>query len=131
MDDSELHIEMDLHSFTHSDRSDLLSELPHAIDNAGGWVLEQNVTSLGTVDLLMEVQASALPNAYAALIESGLELSRESHRKLVERCNCSLHLRPTASISSILTIRLGIHFQVDPSCPRNLSRLLLMGGATA
>jgi hypothetical protein len=130
MDGAQLQIEMDLQGFTFADRLTLLPELSHSVDIAGGWVLQQRPASPDSVDVLLEVQAAALPEVYAALLSS-VELSRDSHRAMAERCNCSLHLRPNARISSILTIRLEVRFLVDPPPPLDLARLVLLGAAAA
>jgi hypothetical protein len=130
MDGAELHIEMDLQGFTFADRLTLLPELSHSVDTAGGWVLQQETASPDSVDLLLEVQATALPEVYAALLSS-VELSRDSHRAMAERCNCSLHLRPTPSTSSILTIHLEVRFLIDPPPLLDLAHLVLLGAAAA
>ncbi len=129
--DGTIQVEIDLQAFTYADRQALLPALSQAIDLAGGWILERKAASPDIVSVLLEVQTCALADAYAALLTSGLELSRESHRTLAERCNCCLHLRPTSGISSILTIRLEIHFLEDAPPPLDISRLLLLGAAAA
>ena len=120
-----------LQGFTYAERASLLPELGAAIDAAGGWVLDRRSISAGAVELHVEVQLQALPEVYGALLATGLQLTRDSHRALAERCNCSMHLRPRRGVSSLLLIHAEVHFLSGPTHPLDLSRLLLMGVATA
>ena len=120
-----------LQGFTYAERASMLPELGASIDAAGGWVLERRSISADALEMHLEVQIQALPEVYGALLASGLQLTRDSHRTLAERCNCSLYLRPRRGVSSILLIRAEVHFLPDPPQPLDLSRLFLLGVATA
>jgi hypothetical protein len=120
-----------LQGFTYFDRALLLPDLTNAIDNSGGWVLERRSVSSNSVEIIMEVQPDALPSIYGALLGTGIELTRDSHRTLAERCNCSLHMRPQRGISSVLVLRVEVRFLPDPPQPMDLSRLMIMGTAAA
>ncbi len=65
------------------------------------------------VEMSFEVQQQSLPEVYGALLGSGLELSRESHRLLAERCNCSMHLPRRRGTSSIMALHLEVQFLAD------------------
>jgi hypothetical protein len=121
---------LELKSFTYEERSALLPALTLAIVNAGGWVLRRCSSSMASIDIFLEIQAYSLPDVYAAMLASGLELTRDSHRAMAERCNCSLHLRPK-EVSSILAMRLEIHFLVDSPAPLDFSRFMTMGATDA
>jgi hypothetical protein len=123
--------ELNLRSFTYQERSHLLPELGVAIDMAGGWVMERRSLSADALELQLEVQLQALPEVYGALLGSGLEITRDSHRALAERCNCSLHLRPRRGVSSILLMRLEVNFLPDPPQPLDMSWLTMRSTATA
>jgi hypothetical protein len=123
--------EIHLQSFTYQERAELMPELGVAIDAAGGWILERRSISAYALELQIEVQLQALPEVYGALLGSGVELTRDSHRALAERCNCSLHMRPRRGISSILLIRAEVHFLPNPPQPMDLSLLFSLGAATA
>jgi hypothetical protein len=131
VDNEETLIELDLHGFTYADRPDLLPELSLAIETAGGWVLERRHSSSVTEDLYLEVPANALSEVYAALLASGLELTRSGHRAMAQRCNCNRHLSPSIAASSVITIGLEIHFLVDPMPLLDFSRMLTFGAAAA
>ncbi|WP_169315278.1 hypothetical protein [Terriglobus roseus] len=100
----------------------LLPRLTRAIDVAGGWVLRRRVLSATAVELSIELQFPALPEIYGALLGCGLQLTRDSHHALSERCNCSLHMRPRRGTSSYLLIRLEVHFRPEPIQPLDPTR---------
>ena len=118
--DEELQPELTLQSFTYQDRSALIPELGAAIDSAGGWILDRRPTSANALEMYLEVQQAALPEVYGALLGSGLELTRESHRALAR------HGAP-----SILTIRIEVHFLQEAAHATDVSRLIVMGAALA
>jgi hypothetical protein len=123
--------ELNLRSFTYQERSHLLPELGAAIDMAGGWVMERRSLSADALELQLEVQLQALPEVYGALLSSGLEITRDSHRALAERCNCSQHMRPRRGASSILLLRLEVNFLPDPPQPLEVSWLAMFNIAAA
>ncbi len=130
MHDEQQQPDLDLKSFTYEERPILLPALTLSIVNAGGWVLKRSSTSVASIDIFLEIQAGSLPDVYAAMLASGLELTRDSHRAMAERCNCILHLRPQ-KCSPFLALRLEIHFLVDSSTPLDLSRFMTMGTTDA
>lgn len=121
--------EIRLHSFTYADRADLLPALTVALDAAGAWVLQQKTLSATALELHVEVQLRALPHLYGALLGSGLELTRNGHRALAERCNCILHMRGRRGQCNILALRLEVKFLLDPPGTLDLSRLALATAA--
>lgn len=131
MNDEELQLEVPLQGFTYLDRVALLPELSSAVDGAGGWILDLRSQSATTAELRIEVQQQALPAVYGAMLGSGLELTRDSHRILAERCNCGLHLPSRSVLSSILTLRVEVHFLAEPQQPTEISRLILLAAAAA
>ncbi len=131
MNDDEIQTELQLQSHTYLDRVALLPELGAAIDGAGGWMLDRRQISAVAVEMSLEVQQQSLPEVYGALLSSGLELSRESHRQLAERCNCCMYLPKRRGASSILTLHIEVQFLADPHQAADVSRLLSLGAATA
>ena len=131
VNDEELQLEVPLQGFTYLDRVALLPELSSAVDGAGGWILDLRSQSATTAELRIEVQQQALPAVYGAMLGSGLELTRDSHRILAERCNCGLHLPSRSVLSSILTLRVEVHFLAEPQQPTEISRLILLAAAAA
>ncbi len=129
--DEELQPELNLQSFTYQERGTLIPELGAAIDGAGGWILDRRPTSANALEMYLEVAQAALPEVYGALLGSGLELTRESHRALAERCTCGLHLSMRQGTSSILTMRVEVHFLQESAHTTEVSRLIVMGAALA
>ena len=127
----ELQPELSLQSFTYQERGTLIPELGAAIDGAGGWILDRRPNSASGMEMYLEVQQSALPEIYGALLGSGLELTRESHRALAERCTCGMHLSVRQGASSILTMRVDVHFLQESVHATDVSRLIVMGTALA
>ena len=129
--DEQLQPEVPLQGFTYQDRAALLPELGASIDAAGGWVLDRRSLSSSAMEMFLEVQQHSLPEVYGAILSSGLELTRESHRVLAERCNCNLHLPHRKGVASILTLRVELHFLHDVPQRTDLSRLVTMAAANA
>ncbi len=127
----DLQPELIVESFTYAERAHLLPDLGAAVDQAGGWVLERRSLAADAVEVYLELQIAALPEVYGALLASGLELTRDSHRALAERCNCDLHLRPRVGQSSILSLRVDIRFLPEPPQPLDLYRRMLLNAAAA
>lgn len=130
VNDDETKLEIPLQSFTYLERTAILPELGAAIDGAGGWMLDRRQLSADSLELCVEVQQQALPEIYGALLASGLELTRDSHRALAERCNCCMHL-PRRGTTSILTVRVEVHFLSDPALSVDTAAQILGGGAVA
>ncbi len=91
--------------------ADLLPGLMDAIDRASGWVLQRQMVSASTLHLRVETQGRSLLDLYAALIEQGLELTRETHAMLTERCSCA-HLHRQAR-SNIITLLLNVRLPAE------------------
>ncbi len=131
VNDDDIQLEIALRSFTYLERAAILPELGAAIDGAGGWMLDRRQLSASSLELSVEVQVQALPEVYAALLASGLELTRDSHRLLAERCNCCMHLPRRRGPLSVLSVRVEVHFLSDPDRLVDVAPLLLAGTATA
>jgi len=131
VNNDDLQPELIVESFTYAERAHLLPNLGAAVDQAGGWVLERHSLAADAVEVYLEVQMPALREVYGALLACGLELTRDSHRALAERCNCDLHLRPQQGTSSILSLRVDIRFLPEPPQPLDLYRRMLLSAAAA
>ncbi|WP_419804274.1 hypothetical protein [Terriglobus sp.] len=82
-----------------------------AIDLASGWVLHRQMVSASVLQMRLETQGRFLMDLYASFIEQGLELSRDSHLLLTERCSCA-HLYRQAR-GSIITLHLDVALPAD------------------
>lgn len=114
MSQDELQAELHLASYSYIDRTKLLADLGTAVDGAGGWMLDRRQISAQTLEVCVEIQQQCLPELYAALLSSGLELTRESHRVLAERCNCCNYLPSRRGASTIMTLRIEVQLLADP-----------------
>jgi len=116
--------EITLRGFTYQDRPELMADLGVAVDLAGGWILERRTVTATAMQIRMELQATALTEVYAALLASGLELTRDSHRMLAQRCNCVLLMPPRRGNLSLLQLDVEIHFLDAPPEPVDVTHLL-------
>ena len=92
--------------------TDLLSGLMDAVDRGCGWILHRQMASASALLLHVETQGRALQDLYFCLLEEGLELSRESHRLLSERCLCA-HLHGDTR-RSIVSLHLYVSMPAEP-----------------
>jgi hypothetical protein len=58
----------------------------------GGWILTRSTQGNELAELDFEFARAACMEIYAALIASGLELSRDSHQQMAELCQCTRNL---------------------------------------
>jgi hypothetical protein len=58
----------------------------------GGWILTRSTQGNELAELDFEFARAACMEIYAALIASGLELSRDSHQQMAEFCHCTRNL---------------------------------------
>ncbi|GGG91684.1 hypothetical protein [Silvibacterium dinghuense] len=59
---------------------------------SGGWVLSRATQGREVAEIDFEFVRSTCIEIYAALVASGIELSRESHYQLAELCACTRRL---------------------------------------
>ncbi len=123
--------DLHLQSLTHDPLDVVMPGLTEAIDRASGWVLDRHMASAFAVELRIELQIRALIEMYAALVSSGIELTRESHLLLTERCTCRQFLRTREERSAIITIRLELTCMADVAPEPDLFALLNRTTATA
>ncbi len=107
-------MELRLQCLTYDERSVVLPALTEAVDRAGGWILERRTTAAHALELSIELQVRALVDVYAALVSSGVELTRKAHMLLTERCVCRQYQSSRGAMSTILSIHLEIAFLADP-----------------
>ena len=104
---------LDIQGFTYEERHGLLPELTTAFSNCGGWVLERKTLSPTNMEFRIEIQLLAVLDLYAAIIATGVELTRAGHEALTELCTRRQHLRLAAELGQIVAIRLEISFLDD------------------
>ena len=104
---------LDIQAFTYEQRRGLLPDLTAAFANCGGWLLERKTLSATNMEFRVEIQLGAVLDLYAAIISTGVELTRSGHEGLTELCTRRKHLHRTADLCQTLTIRLELSFLDD------------------
>jgi hypothetical protein len=118
---------LDIQGFTYEQRHGLLPELTAAFSNCGGWMLERKTLSPTNMEFRVEIQLRAVLDLYAAIVATGVELTRSGHESLTELCTRRKHLRLAADLGQIITLRLEITFLDDVT----LHSLLASGSGLA
>ena len=80
---------LQLHGYSHQERDTLLAALIAEVDQNDAFLLGQRSVSISTVELRMEVQRYVVPDLYAGIIGTGLELTRGTHLAMAGLCTCS------------------------------------------
>ncbi len=124
-------VELRLQCLTYDERQNVLPALTDAIDRAGGWLLERRTVAAHALELRLELQVRALVDIYAALVSSGVELTREAHLMLTERCTCRQYQPSRKNMANILSIRLEIAFLGDITLEANWMQWMSRQTATA
>ncbi len=104
---------LDIQAFTYEQRHGLLPDLTTAFSNCGGWLLERKTLSPTNMEFRVEIQLRAILDFYAAIVATGVELTRAGHDTLTELCTRRKHLRLAADLGQIVSIRLEISFLDD------------------
>jgi hypothetical protein len=104
---------LDIKGFTYDDRQGHLTRLTHVFADCGGWVVERKTLSPSMSAFGIEIQINSILDLYAALVSSGLELTRAGHLSLTELCTCRRHLRSSADLGQVVALRIEITFLED------------------
>src|SRR5579859_3315394 len=83
----------DIQAFTFEQRCGLLPSLAAAFTRCGGWVLERKTLSPANMEFRVEIQLRAVVDLYAAILSTGVELTRSGHETLTELCTRRKHRR--------------------------------------
>jgi hypothetical protein len=104
---------LDIQAFTYEQRGGLLPNLIAAFTNSGGWIVERKTLSPSNIEFRIEIQLRAILDLYAAVISTGVELTRPGHDALTELCTRRKHLSLHADLGQVVTIRLELAFLDD------------------
>jgi hypothetical protein len=118
---------LDIQAFTYEQRNQLLPELNAAFGACGGWVLDRRTLSPTNMEIQVELQVRAVLDLYAAIVGTGLELTRAGHETFTELCTRRKHRRISAELGQTIALRLEITFLDEVS----LHSLLLAGPSPA
>jgi hypothetical protein len=100
----------DIQAFTYEQRHGLLPSLTAAFTNCGGWIIDRKTLSATNMEFRVEIQLRAVLDLYAAILATGVELTRAGHETLTELCTRRNHHRLTADLGQTIAIRLEIAF---------------------
>src|ERR1700760_2357347 len=73
---------LDIQAFTYEQRHGLLPCLTSAFIGCGGWVLDRKTLSPTNMEFRVEIQLRAVLDLYAAILSTGVELTRAGHEAL-------------------------------------------------
>jgi hypothetical protein len=104
---------LDIQGFTYEQRHGLLPMLTAAFSNCGGWMLERKTLSPTHMEFRVEIQLRCILEFYAAVVATGVELTRAGHQSLTELCSRRRHLRLASELGQVVTIRLELNFLDD------------------
>lgn len=110
---------LDIQAFTYEPRRGLLAELTAAFSECGGWVLERKTLPSSNTEFRIEIQLRAVLDLYAAIVGTGVELTRPGHAALTHLCTRRKHRKVAAELGQIVAIRLEINF-LDHVTPYSL-----------
>lgn len=117
----------DLQGYSYEDRQDLLATLTTAFTHSGGWVLERKTLFPTTIEFRIEIQLQGIVELYAALVASGLELTRTAHDTLTALFTSRKYIAVSLRPGHLLSIRLELNFLEDVT----LHALLMTGSGLA
>jgi len=118
---------LDIQAFTYEQRHGLLPSLTAAFTNCGGWILDRKTLSATNMEFRVEIQLLAVLDLYAAILSTGVELTRSGHEALTELCTRRNHRRLTADLGQTVALRLELTFLDDIT----LHSLLASGASLA
>jgi hypothetical protein len=118
---------LNIQGFSYAEQNSLLPSLVAAIGQCGGWLLDKRTLSSGAIEFDIEIQLRSAVDLYAALVASGLELTRATHLALTSLCTCRKQSVRPSQRRQLVAIRLEVSFLEDIT----LRSLLTTGSALA
>src|ERR1700722_10636272 len=82
---------LNIQAFTYEQRNGVLRDLASACTNCGGWILDRKTLSPTNMEFQIEIQLRTILDLYAAIISTGVELTRSGHEALTELCTRRTH----------------------------------------
>jgi len=112
---------LDIQSFTYENRQRVLLALTAAFGYSGGWVADRRTLSATNVQFGVEIQLRGILDLYAAILATGVELTRSGHETLTELCTRRKHMGITAESGQIIVLRVEVRFLEDATLRSLLS----------
>jgi hypothetical protein len=104
---------IDIQTFSYQDRTAVLPQLTTTFADCGGWVLDRKTLSPTAIQFRIEIQLRSVLDLYTAILSAGIELTRGAHLSFQDLCTCRQHLRSSAELGQVLTLRIEISFLDD------------------
>jgi hypothetical protein len=104
---------IDIQSFSYDERTAVLPLLTSSFADCGGWVINRKTLSPTSIEFRIEIQLRSVLDLYVAILTAGIELTRAAHLSLTDLCTCRKHLRGSADLGQVITLRIEIAFLED------------------
>ena len=101
---------LDIETFSYEERRIIFTALSDALDQCGAWLLHRRPLSFTHMEFYFELPLHAVVELYAALVATGLELTRASHEDLTTFCTLRQHRERPSRLPGIVTVRLQVAF---------------------
>ena len=118
---------VELAAFTYDDRWGVLPELNACLNECGGWILEQRVSSPTSMEFCIELRLESILDLYGALMGTGIELTCNAHAMLTDLCTCWRNAEHLHTVGETVVLRLVLHFREQLT----VAMLLATGSAAA
>lgn len=115
---------LNIQGFSYGERDGLMAYLITEIHDCGGWVLDRKNLSPTVIEIHIEIQPRSAIDLYAALVASGLQLTRAGHLSLTALSTCRQY---PGRFGEIVPVRLEVSFLENMT----LQSLLMTGSALA
>ncbi len=103
----------DIQSFTYEHRQHILLALTAAFGSSGGWIVDRRTLSATTTEFRVEIQLRSILDLYAAILATGVELTRSGHEIFTELCTRRKHMPASFEMGQIIVLRLEVSFLED------------------
>jgi hypothetical protein len=101
---------IDLRGHSHDDHRTIVPALLETMAACGCWILDQRALSSTQTELRFEIQLRSVFELYSGLMAAGVELSRDSHVRLISLCTLRGHNPRHARRRRVITVRLEVSF---------------------
>jgi hypothetical protein len=104
---------LEIQGFSYEERHGMVPTLISAFADCGGWILDRKPLSPNVLEFRLEIQLRSVIDLYAAIVSSGLELTRAGHLGLTQLCTCRKNIANPAGLSQVVAIRIEVSFLED------------------
>jgi len=104
---------LEIQGFTYENRQRVINALTTAFGVSGGWIVERRPISANNTEFRVEIQLRSILDLYAAVLATGVELTRSGHETFTELCTRRKHMRITAELGQLILLRVEVSFLED------------------